>query len=223
MNTTCSILIRNQVIRARHRIRIIDSICVSNAKDNERCSPPADQTGICSILVSSRSISIHFGFLDDARMNAFSLLPIEENGASMDDEEVYKQIRSPAEHVDSGMDLDLRLLLTHRSRLYLLLLLILTSQTHALPILASAHLDLGSSPSSSLSTANIQWSTTPSPTDPYRVYRHMPILLANLQPSYSNGGTVQVHSQRNFSQLRRERHRRAMIDRLLLAFDDDGQ
>lgn len=145
-------------------------------------------------------------------------MKVAGNNLSVDHEEVYKQIRSPSGCWNPRTDFDLKLLLDYRC---LFLLLILTTHTHALPIPA-----VGPSSSSSLPTSNIQWmshSTTPSPMEPYRTYRHMPILLANVQPSYSNGGTVQLHSQRNFSQLRRERHRRAMIDRLLLIFDDDGE
>jgi hypothetical protein len=57
------------------------------------------------------------------------------------------------------------------------------------------------------------------PINTYKIYQHHPI------PSYSNGAVVQVSDQTNFNnrqQLKRERYRRIMIDRMFSIFDEDG-
>ena len=49
---------------------------------------------------------------------------------------------------------------------------------------------------------------------------------ANILPSYSNGALVQINGVKNVSYqqaLKRERHRRMMINRMLLLFDEDGE
>lgn len=53
----------------------------------------------------------------------------------------------------------------------------------------------------------------------YKVYRHIPI------PSYSNNAPIQVYDNKNLNnqqQLKRERYRRSMIDRMFIIFDEDG-
>jgi hypothetical protein len=60
---------------------------------------------------------------------------------------------------------------------------------------------------------------TPAPFNFYKIYRRVPIA------SYSSGTIGQVYSQSNFNppqELRRERYRRTMINRLFLTFDEDG-
>lgn len=71
------------------------------------------------------------------------------------------------------------------------------------------------------------------PQQSFKVYRRFP--HSNI-PSYSNAAYVHVHNQQQQSsiivqntneqqfalQIRRERQRRAMIDRMVLLFDEDG-
>jgi hypothetical protein len=72
----------------------------------------------------------------------------------------------------------------------------------------------------------------------FKVYRRFPNTIQsqfNNIPSYSNAAVVQVHNQQQTSiivqnsneqqftlQIRRERQRRAMIDRMVSLFDEDG-
>jgi hypothetical protein len=73
----------------------------------------------------------------------------------------------------------------------------------------------------------------------FKVYRRFPATIQsqfNNIPSYSNAAVVQVHNQQQSSsiivqnpneqqftlQIRRERQRRAMIDRMVSLFDEDG-
>lgn len=65
------------------------------------------------------------------------------------------------------------------------------------------------------------------PLQSYRVYRRMP----NPIPSYSNGAVVQNYDQQQQQppqaiiqdqQIRRERQRRAMIEKIVTIFDEDG-
>ncbi len=73
----------------------------------------------------------------------------------------------------------------------------------------------------------------------FKVYRRFPATIQsqfNNIPSYSNAAVVQVHNQQQSSsiivqnpneqqftlQIRRERQRRAMIDRMVSIFDEDG-
>jgi hypothetical protein len=66
------------------------------------------------------------------------------------------------------------------------------------------------------------------PQQTYKVYRRFQNQQLNNIPSYSNGASVQVYDQQlnvqnsNTLQLRRERQRRAMIDRMVILFDEDG-
>ena len=71
------------------------------------------------------------------------------------------------------------------------------------------------------------------PQQAYKVYRRLPNQQINAIPMYSNAVAVQVQqpptvvlqtpNQQQFAlQIRRERQRRAMIDRMVTLFDDDG-
>ncbi|CAF1366054.1 unnamed protein product, partial [Adineta ricciae] len=71
------------------------------------------------------------------------------------------------------------------------------------------------------------------PQQPYKFYRRIPNQQINGIPMYSNAVAVQVQqpptvvlqtpNQQQFTlQIRRERQRRAMIDRMVTLFDDDG-
>lgn len=64
------------------------------------------------------------------------------------------------------------------------------------------------------------------PPQSYRVYRRMP----NPIPSYSNGAVVQNYDQQQppqaiiqDQQIRRERQRRAMVEKIVTIFDEDGE
>jgi hypothetical protein len=61
----------------------------------------------------------------------------------------------------------------------------------------------------------------------YQVYRRFPSPTQKILPSYSNNAGIRVYDQTNSNnqqkqQLRRERQRRIMIDKLFLLFDEDG-
>ncbi len=102
-------------------------------------------------------------------------------------------------------------------------------------------------PPSSLPVAMIQL-TDRYPQQSFNVYRRFPNPIQQQQqqqinniPSYSNGASVQIYDQTNFNnqqqssaivqnpnpqqltlQIRRERQRRAIIDKIVLIFDEDG-
>jgi len=74
-------------------------------------------------------------------------------------------------------------------------------------------------PSFPAAIVQITDNSTPTSLNSYKVYRRLPI------SSYSNGAPVHVYDQTNLinqQQLKRERYRRTMIDRIFLLFDEDG-
>lgn len=103
-------------------------------------------------------------------------------------------------------------------------------------------------PASPLPIAMVQLTDrSPYPQQSYQVYRRFPTPIQQPQqfnniPSYSNGAVVQVYDQTNFNnqqqqpaaviqtpnqqqislQLRRERQRRAIIDKIVVLFDENG-
>ncbi|CAF4676754.1 unnamed protein product, partial [Rotaria sp. Silwood2] len=145
-------------------------------------------------------------------------------------DEYYKQIFYSNEYLNYDKDLLIKINLTKQFRLVIFCILILTSQTNALPIFR-----VNSNPivslsniqksSTSFSTTKFQLKNLSTPSnrlqlDNYKIYRHIPI------SSYSNNAIVQANYQRNLNnqqqQLRRERYRRIMIDRIFLIFDEDA-
>jgi hypothetical protein len=89
-------------------------------------------------------------------------------------------------------------------------------------LLANSMYNQQLSPSFPAAMVQITDNSTPTiypPINSYKVYRRLPI------SSYSNGAAVHVYDQTNLinqQQLKRERHRRTMIDRIFLLFDEDG-
>jgi len=98
-------------------------------------------------------------------------------------------------------------------------------------------------PPSSLPVARVELTDRSYPQQTFKVYRRFPNPIQqplNNIPSYSNGAVVQVYDQTNFInqqqssvivqnsnqqltlQIRRERQRRAMIDKIVTIFDEDG-
>ncbi|CAF1440691.1 unnamed protein product [Rotaria sordida] len=146
-------------------------------------------------------------------------------------DEYYKQIFYSNEYLNYNKDLIIKINLTNQFRLFIFCILILTSQTNALPIRrinSNQIINLYNIQQFS-TTTTIQVTTPRTPSNHlqlnnYNIYQHIPI------SSYSNSGFVQVYNQRNFhnqqqqqqKQLRRERYRRIMIDRMFLIFDEDA-
>ncbi|CAF1136162.1 unnamed protein product [Rotaria sp. Silwood1] len=149
---------------------------------------------------------------------------MEENN-----DEYYKQILYSNEYFNYDKDLIIKINLTNQFYLFLFCILILTSQTNALPIHRVNSNQLGSVSNiqqfSTTTTIKLRDFSMPSnhlQFNNYKIYRHIPI------SSYSNNGIVQVYNQRNFNnqqqerQLRRERYRRIMIDKIFFIFDEDA-
>ncbi|CAF1191566.1 unnamed protein product [Rotaria magnacalcarata] len=146
-------------------------------------------------------------------------------------DEYYKQIFHSNVSLNYENHSIIKINLTYRFRLYIFCFLILTSTSTASPIPPVNSNQVNSlsyiqqpSPSTTFSIEKFQLKDSSTPSiypqlDKYNVYRHIPI------PSYSNHAVIQVYGNKNFNnqqQLRRERYRRTMIDRMFLMFDDDA-
>jgi hypothetical protein len=88
-------------------------------------------------------------------------------------------------------------------------------------------------PPSSLPVARVQLTDRSTYSQQsFKVYRRFPNSIQqqlNNIPSYSNGAVVQIYDQTNFNnqqqltlQIRRERQRRAIIEKIVTIFDEDG-
>lgn len=156
---------------------------------------------------------------------------------SIDNDESYRQICSSTEHFDSERRINIKINLTNRFPLILLLFLFVTSQATALPIYQpSQNAAFVQQPPPAYPVAMVQL-TDRSAYSPqsYNVYRRLSNSLQQQQinpiPSYSNGAVVQVYDQQQQQasavvqnqQLRRERQRRGMIEKVVTIFDEDGQ
>ncbi|CAF0735013.1 unnamed protein product [Adineta steineri] len=159
-----------------------------------------------------------------------------QDNICINNDEYYKQIIHSNEHNNSDQDLNIKILLTNRFRLILFIFLFLTTHTNALPAYPTQMNYNQPSVPVQLNDRSIY------PTQQtFKVYRRFPTQIQQQQqqfnniPSYSNAAIVQVHSQQNPTiyvqnsneqqytlQLRRERQRRAMIDRMVTLFDEDG-
>ncbi|CAF4581227.1 unnamed protein product [Rotaria sp. Silwood1] len=170
----------------------------------------------------------------------------------IDNDDYYRQILHTNEHINYEQDIKLKIILINRLRLILFIFLILTPSSNAFPIFQSLQMPKDSiqqSPSS-LPISMVQLTGGSRYLQPsYKVYRRIsnPVQqqLKNI-PSYSNGAVVNIYDQTNFInqhqqhqqqpsmivrnsneqqaplQLKRERQRRAMIDRIVSIFDEDG-
>ncbi|CAF3298662.1 unnamed protein product [Rotaria socialis] len=144
-------------------------------------------------------------------------------------DEYYKQIFHSNVYLNYDNHSIIKINLTNRFRLYIFCFLILTSASTALPIPPvnsnqANSLSYIQQPSTTFSIEIFQFKDSSTPSiypqlDKYNVYRHIPIA------SYSNNAVIQVYDDKNLNnqpQLRRERYRRAMIDRMFLMFDEDA-
>jgi hypothetical protein len=182
---------------------------------------------------------------DDENNRSLNYTKIDrcQDNICIDNDGYYRQILHLNEHLNIEHDnIKIKILLTNRFRLILFVFLILTSQSNALPVYQSLQsqslVNYNQQSPSPLPVAMVQLSDRfVYPQQTYKVYRRFPNL--NNVPSYSNGAMVQIHDQTNQQQqptsiiqnsntqqltlqLRRERQRRSMIDRMVILFDDDG-
>ena len=131
-------------------------------------------------------------------------------------DEFYRQLS--IEHVQYEQEYQLFRLCCLTNRLHLIVFLILICFSHTTNALPIYHQN---------SQVTVQ--------TPYRTYQRYPTQQLNNNnlnsiPSYSNGAYVQIYNPQsaifmhnsNQLQIRRERQRRAMIDRLVVLFDEDG-
>ncbi|CAF1062818.1 unnamed protein product [Adineta steineri] len=133
-------------------------------------------------------------------------------------DDFYKQIFYSNNYLHYDKDVTIKLNVINQLHLFIFLFLILTTPSNALPIYKA------NSPPSSYPAAIVQVidhstsSMYPPQVNSYKVYRRLPI------PSYSNGAVGQVYDQTNVNrqqELKRERYRRTMIDKMFSLFDED--
>jgi hypothetical protein len=143
---------------------------------------------------------------------------------SIDNDEYYRQILHLNEHF-YNCEQDIKIIFNNRLRTILFVFFILISQSNALPLYPSYI----QSPPSSLPVAMVQLTEqSVYPQQTYKIYRRFPNQIEQPMqpiPSYSNGAVVQIYDQTNShnqQQFRRERQRRAMIDKIVTIFDEDG-
>ncbi len=158
-----------------------------------------------------------------------------QDNNSIDNDEYYRQILYSNEYFHLKQDIQIKINRINYFYLILLIILFLTSQTNALPI----YQPYIQQTQSNLPIARVQLTdrSVYSPQS-FNVYRRYPNPIQQKQvnqiPSYSNGANVQIYDQTNFNnqqqslammqnqQLRRERQRRAMIEKIFIIFDEDG-
>ena len=138
----------------------------------------------------------------------------EKHLSAMDYEDNYKQLYSSYQSDYSNLDwISVKCLFNNRFRFYLILILIFTSQTESFPLLSqgkSLPFPWSILSSNFRSPGRFQPSTmsTLLTSDFSRQWLNAPI--QSVQSGYINS-------------FRRERHRRVMIDRLMILFDEDGE
>ena len=148
-----------------------------------------------------------------------------QDNLSIDNDESCRQISSSNADAYSKEAIQIKLNFTHRLRLIFLVFLFFTSHSNALPIPRSQ------SPPPSYPLAMVQLTERlPYPQQSFNVYRRFPNPIqqpVHLIPSYSNGGAVQVYNPQSSviaqnQQFKRERQRRAMVEKIITIFDEDG-
>ncbi|UJR36515.1 hypothetical protein I4U23_029236 [Adineta vaga] len=162
-----------------------------------------------------------------------------QDNISIDNDDYYKQIIYSHEQRISNQKIKLEIILTNRTHLIFFIFLIFTSQTYALPLYQAPSVNYNSVQNynynqQSLPVAMVQLSDRPVYPQSYKMYRRFPNQQVNTHPGYSNAAVVQVrqpaavilqnhpNEQQLTLQLRRERQRRAMIDKMVTLFDEDG-
>ena len=148
--------------------------------------------------------------------------------AAVDSEDNYKQLHFASDSSRSSVDwTSCRCLFNNRFQFYLLLLLILTCQSESLPL----HSQGKSLPfPRSILFSNLR---SPGRSQPSSTSSTVISLSKDFSRQWANapGSSISDLSQQNpsqssssssFNPFRRERHRRVMIDRLLILFDEDG-
>ncbi len=174
---------------------------------------------------------------DDENHRSLNYTKIDrcQDNNSIDNDEYYRQIFYSNEYLHTKQKIRFKINLTNHLPLFLFMFLFLTSQSNALPIYQSGSLAyIQQPPPSGLPVAMVGL-TDRSPYSPqsFNVYRRFPTPTQQQQvnriPSYSNGAVVQIYDQQQSSaivqnhQLKRERQRRAMIEKIVTIFDEDGR
>ncbi|CAF1364153.1 unnamed protein product, partial [Adineta ricciae] len=154
-----------------------------------------------------------------------------QDNISIDNDDYYKQIIHSTKQRHSNQEIKLQIIVANRIHLILFIFLFLTCQTSSLPLYQTPSVNYNQQ---GLPAAMVQLSDgSVYPQQAYKVYRRIPNQQMNAIPMYSNAVAVQVQqpptvvlqtpNQQQFTlQIRRERQRRAMIDRMVTLFDDDG-
>ncbi|UJR09586.1 hypothetical protein I4U23_013821 [Adineta vaga] len=130
-------------------------------------------------------------------------------------DECYKQILCFNESVYHEKESIFKINPLDRFHLYVLLVLILTSQSNALPIHQKKYENPASYPIAMVHFIDRSTPVMYSQLNSYKIYRRIPLLSSSNNNAYSP--TNSNHQQ----ELKRERYRRTMIDRLFTFFDED--
>ena len=157
-------------------------------------------------------------FDDDENHRALNYTKIDrcQDNLSIDNDEYYRQISSSNEYLPPKQKIRLPIHFINHIALILFILLLLTSQTNALPIYARQ----SSSPNLPIAMVQLTDRSVYSPQT-FNVYRRFP---NPMQQQIHRIPPVQIYESSNVQnqQLRRERQRRAMVDKMITMFDDDG-
>ncbi len=185
---------------------------------------------------------------DDENHRSLNYTKIDrcQDNISIDNDEYYRQIFSSNEYLLPKQKILFQINFINHLSLFLFIILFLTSQANALPIYVQQ------TQTSGLPVAMVELTdrSVYSPPPTFHVYRRFPnpIQQVNRLPNYPNSAAVQVYDQQQVNrmpkypnndvvqvydkqqvstnvqnqQLRRERQRRAMIDKMVTIFDEDG-
>ncbi len=167
---------------------------------------------------------------DDENHRSLNYTKIDrcQDNISIDNDEYYRQIFSSNEYLPFKQKILFQINFINHISLILFMFLFLTSQANSLPI----YVQQTPSPGLPLTMVEINDRSAYSPHT-FNVYRRYPNSIQQQQinriPSYSNSAFVQVYDQQQQvsasvqnQQLRRERQRRAMVDKMVIIFDEDG-
>ena len=169
---------------------------------------------------------------DDENHRSLNYTKIDrcQDNISIDNDEYYRQIFSSNEYLLPKQKILFQINFINHLSLFLFIILFLTSQANALPIYVQQTQTSGLPVAMVQLTDRSVYSPPPPPT--FHVYRRFPNPIQQQQqlnrlPNYPNSAIVQVYDQQvptnvQNQQLRRERQRRAMIDKMVTIFDDDG-